>query len=156
MPLIKPTLEAGIKLALQAEFKSPAVKLSLIKLLDKSPLAGAAGGAKDIYKALDNVEKLTEQIMSQPADKLAPPAAKLAVKKFTSNEWSNAIAEGISEWMSKEIAPIIAKTIADQVDTYIKSATIIVPPGITIAGGGGGPAPVTGATIAPSAPATIT
>ena len=155
MPLIKITLEAGIRATLQAEFKSPATKLALIKLLDKSPLSGAASGAKDIYKALNNVEKLTEQIMSLPADKLAPPAAKLAVKKFTSNEWSNAIAEGISEWMASEIAPIIAKTVADQVDLYIKSATIIIPPGQVITGAGGGPAPVTGSTIAPSPQAII-
>jgi hypothetical protein len=55
----------------------------------------------------------------------------------------------------KKLAEDLSTTISNEVDTYIKSATIIVPPGITIAGAGGGPAPVTGATIAPSAPATI-
>lgn len=42
------------------------------------------------------------------------------------------------------------------IDLYIKSATIIVPPGQVIVGAGGGPAPVSGATSAPSPPAIIT
>jgi hypothetical protein len=134
MALDKTLLETGIRTALEAqlraEFLKPSVKLALIKFLDKSPAAGMLSTAKDIYKALDNVEKLTEQIMSLPADKLAPPAAKLAVKKFTSNEWSNAISEGVTQWMSAEIAPILAKeiskVISDSVDLYIKSADVMV------------------------------
>ena len=77
-------------------------------------------------------------------------------------------------------APIVAqqklaKDLASAIDAYIKSATIIIPPGQVIqginapgqviAGAGGGPAPVVGATTspgtvagstsAPSPPATI-
>lgn len=69
----------------------------------------------------------------------------------------------------------IATKLATAIDSYIKSATIIIPPGQVIqginapgqviAGAGGGPAPVVGATTtpgavvgatsAPSPPATI-
>jgi hypothetical protein len=69
----------------------------------------------------------------------------------------------------------LAKDLASAIDGYIKSATIIIPPGQAIqginapgqviAGAGGGPAPVVGATTspgtvagstaAPSPPATI-
>lgn len=55
----------------------------------------------------------------------------------------------------KKLAEDISTTISNEVDTYIKSATIIVPPGQLIAGIGGGPAPVSGSTIEPSLPATI-
>jgi len=49
----------------------------------------------------------------------------------------------------------LAKDLATAIDSYIKTATIIVPPGQVISGGGGGPAPVVGSTVTPSAPATI-
>ena len=50
----------------------------------------------------------------------------------------------------------LSQKLAGAIDRYIKSATIIVPPGQTVAGGGGGPIPVTGATVSPSSPAQIT
>jgi hypothetical protein len=47
------------------------------------------------------------------------------------------------------------KKIATEIDLYIKSATIIIPPGQVVATAGS-PAAQTGATTAPSPPATIT
>ena len=49
----------------------------------------------------------------------------------------------------------LAKDLASAIDSYIRSATIIVPPGQVISGAGGGPAPVVGATSAPSPTAII-
>jgi hypothetical protein len=49
----------------------------------------------------------------------------------------------------------LAKDLATAIDSYIKTATIIVPPGQVISGAGGGPAPVVGSTVTPSGPATI-
>lgn len=49
----------------------------------------------------------------------------------------------------------LAKDLATAIDSYIKTATIIVPPGQAISGAGGGPAPVVGSTVTPSGPATI-
>jgi len=154
MPLVKPTLEMGIKSTLQTEFKSTAVKQSLRSLLDGDSASGALSSAKTISTALRNIKLGTQAIAATPADQLSPSVAEAAVKKVTSNEWANAISECVAEWMSSDIAPIIAKTIADQVDTYIKSATIIVPPGQVVATAGS-PAAQTGATTAPSPPATI-
>ena len=58
--------------------------------------------------------------------------------------------------MSSKIRKDLATDLCNAIDDYVKSAqvnigTIVstVPPGVTIAGAGGGPAPVTGATIAP-------
>jgi len=50
----------------------------------------------------------------------------------------------------------LAKDLATAIDSYIKTATIIVPPGQMISGAGGGPAPVVGSTVTPSSPAAIT
>lgn len=50
----------------------------------------------------------------------------------------------------------LAKDLATAIDSYIKTATIIVPPGQVISGAGGGPAPVVGSTVSPSSPAAIT
>lgn len=62
--------------------------------------------------------------------------------------------------VSKIAREAAAKTFSDiaapTIDSYIKSATIIVPPGQAIAGSGGGPAPVVGSTSSPSQPASIT
>jgi hypothetical protein len=154
MPLVKPTLEMGIKSALETEFKSAATKQSLRSKLDGDSAAGSLSSAKTISKALGNIKLGTQAIAATPADQLSPALAEATVKKVTANEWANAISECISEWMASDIAPIIAKTIADQVDTYIKSATIIVPPGQVVATAGS-PAAQTGATTAPSPPATI-
>ena len=64
------------------------------------------------------------------------------------------------EEISKTAREKAAKTFADiatpAIDSYIKTATIIVPPGQVIAGSGGGPAPVVGSTTSPSQPASIT
>lgn len=49
----------------------------------------------------------------------------------------------------------LAKDLATAIDSYIKTATIIIPPGQVISGAGGGPAPVVGSTVTPSGPATI-
>jgi hypothetical protein len=51
---------------------------------------------------------------------------------------------------------LLAEELASAIDMYIKSATIIIPPGQTISGAGGGPAPVVGSTVTPSSPAIIT
>ena len=49
----------------------------------------------------------------------------------------------------------LAAELATAIDSYIKSATIIIPPGIVVATAGT-PAAQTGASTAPSPPATIT
>ena len=48
-----------------------------------------------------------------------------------------------------------AEAIATAIDTYIKSATIIVPPGQTVTTAGS-PAAQSGTTVSPSLPAIIT
>ena len=48
----------------------------------------------------------------------------------------------------------LAKDLATAIGTYIKSATVITPPGQPVATAGS-PAAQTGATVAPSPPATI-
>ena len=150
MPLVKTTLESGIKTALETEFKSSNTKKSLRKLLDGNSSAGKLSSAKNIADALDNIEKGTEAVSSLPADQLNSSYVQDLIKQFMCNEWANAISECVSEWMSDEIAPIIAKTIADQVDIYIKSATIITPPGQAVVTSTG-----PGSTTTPSQPALI-
>jgi len=64
--------------------------------------------------------------------------------------------EAGEEDKSAQIRQDLAKDLCEAIDAYVKSAQVnitpvvsTVPPGVTIAGAGGGPAPVTGATIAP-------
>lgn len=141
MPLVKATLEQGIKSKLETEFKSTTVKTSLRKLLDGDSAAGALSSAKNISSALTNIKNATSAMNAGTSDNPASQAAtQAAIKKFTANEWANAIADSISEWMAKDIAPIIAKTIADQVDTYVKAGTVNVQVnGVTV----GAPSPHT-------------
>lgn len=50
---------------------------------------------------------------------------------------------------------LLAEELATAIDTYIRSATIIIPPGIPVATAGS-PAAQAGASTAPSPPAIIT
>ena len=79
--------------------------------------------------------------------------------RITSNELANAVSDSVTEWMADTIAPIIAEELASivaaEMTTYIKTATIIVPPGQVVAVAGS-PSAQTGATTAPSPPAQIT
>ena len=161
MPLVKTTLASALEAAfltdLKAEFKKTSTKQKLRQQLDGDSAAGSMSSAKTISAALGNIKIGTQIIASTPADQLVPSSAEAIIKKFTSNEWANAISDSICEWMSSTIAPIIAekmaKTIADQVDIYIKSATIIIPPGSVVAA----PPPAgAGTVVAPSPPALIT
>ena len=61
--------------------------------------------------------------------------------------FSDAVSQASAEF-GKEFKKL-AGDIATEVDSYIKSAIIIIPPGIPVVGAGAG------STIAPSAPATI-
>lgn len=155
MPLVPTTLENAIKTKLELEFKKPEVKTSLQKQLDGGPLAGKLSSAKNISKALGNIslagKALSMGVSTDPASQLA---SKQIIKKTTANEWASGIADAVCEWLSKEVSAIIAKTIADEVTTYIKTATIIIPPGQVVATAGS-PAAQTGATTAPSPPAQI-
>lgn len=156
MPLVSTVLETAIKAQLQVEFIKPAVKQSLRQKLDGGGLAGGISSAKSIDTALSNIKLLSSVISFGPADVPGSAAAgNILIKKFTANEWSNAISDSVCEWMSAEIAPIIAKIIADEVTTYIKTATIIIPPGQTVTGAAG-TFPVVALTVSPSAPAIIT
>ena len=49
----------------------------------------------------------------------------------------------------------LAKDLATAIDAYIKTASIIIPPGQSVTGVAG-PAPVVATTVSPSAPAIIT
>lgn len=156
MPLIPTVLETAIKTQLQIEFIKPAVKQSLRKKLDGGGAGGGISSAKSIDSALGNIKILSSTISFGPSDVPgSSDAGNALIKKFTSNEWSNAISDSVCEWMSSEIAPIIAKIISSEVTNYIKTATVIVPPGQVVAGLAG-TSPVVASTTTPSGPAIIT
>jgi len=123
MPLVKATLKAGIESKLKAEFKSEAVKAALRKELDGGGKNGAKTSAKTIYKALSNIKLQADGIGAVAG--AASIAAGPVIQAISSNEWSNGLADSICEWMSEEIAPIIAETVADQVDIFIKTGTVV-------------------------------
>jgi phage I-like protein len=127
MALIKSTLKTALENTLKTEFKSDNVKNALRKKLDGGTALGAKTSAISITKALDNIADLTSVINFGTSDQSSSQTvAKETIKKITANEWSNAIADSICEWMSEEIAPILAKTISDEIDKYIKTATVSV------------------------------
>lgn len=141
MPLIATVLELGIKSKLELEFRSPDVKTSLRTLLDGGSLGGSVSSAKSIDKALSNISIIAKALSFGASD--IPGSSlpsTLIVQKTVANEWSNALADSICEWMSAEIAPIIAATVAAEVDVFVRSGDVIVTTtGVTI----GAPAPHT-------------
>ena len=136
------------------------MKESLRKSLDGGGLAGIKTSAKSWAKALGNIKTKTGAIANFTPD--IPGSLTLAedlITRITSNELANAVSDSVTEWMADTIAPIIAEELASivaaEMTTYIKTATIIVPPGQVVAVAGS-PSAQTGATTAPSPPAQIT
>ncbi|NBO21808.1 hypothetical protein EBU94_00485 [bacterium] len=156
MPLVKEVLKSGIETKLKTVFTSEETKADLRKKLDGGLLSGVNTGTENLYDAFEAIKDRTEQILEfeyDPTGLVAANSEEL-IRKVSSNEQANAIAESICEWMADEIAPAIAEAVADNVDTFIKSATIITPAGQAITGANAG-GPVTGSTISPSSPAII-
>lgn len=120
MSLVKPTLESGIKSALEPLFSNHTNKA--------------------FYDAM---EKFIEVSSKQQGN--------TGVDVF--NDANTQAAKVFSEEMML-LADDIAKVISDQVDTYIKSATIIVPSGQAVATTGTAAAQA-GATVNSSPPAEI-
>jgi hypothetical protein len=127
MALNKQSLQTALENTLKTEFKKDSVKTSLRKYLDGGTLVGLKTSGTNINKALGNIANASMVVDFGTGDNLPSQiAAKELVKRITSNEWANAISDSISEWMSSDIAPILAKVIADEVDKYIKTATVSV------------------------------
>lgn len=139
MALIKSTLKTALENTLKTELKKDSVKTSLRKNLDGGALLGIKTSAISITKALGNISNASMAVGAGTSDNAASQAiAKALVKKITANEWSNAISDSICEWMSSDIAPILAKVISDEVDSYLKKAIVkvTIPPGLVAQGAG--------------------
>jgi hypothetical protein len=158
MALIKSTLQSALENTLKTELKKDSVKTSLRKQLDGGTAIGAKTSAINISKALGNISNAASAVNAGSSDNVASQTvAKTLVKKITANEWSNAISDSICEWMSSEIAPILAKAIADEVDKYLKTAIVkvTIPPGLVAQGAGPAaipnvlPLPLTGDPLNP-------
>jgi hypothetical protein len=163
MPLVESALKQGLKskieTKLKTEFKKESTKEALRVSIDGGDYGGRKTDAKTWAKALGNIKDKTSQILDYTPD--LPGSSELSSKLVNAvapNEFANAVSDSICEWMSDTVAPILAEELSDiianEVTKYIKSATIIVKPGIAVATAGS-PAAQTGATTAPSAPATI-
>lgn len=81
-------------------------------------------------------------------------AFNAALKVFMDQMKSSGSSESAVNSARTNAANKFGKDAATAIDAYIKSATIIVPPGQVVATAGS-PAAQTGATTAPSPPATI-
>ena len=158
MALIKSTLQTSLESVLKSEFIKPDVKMALRKKLDGGGLLGMKSSAVSIDKALGNISLGCMAVSAGTSDNIvSQTVAKTLVKKITANEWANALSDSICEWMSSEIAPILAKTIANEVDKYLKSATVkvTIPPGLVAQGAGVAslpnvlPLPITGDPLNP-------
>lgn len=151
MPLVSIQLENALKSKLRQELASKNTKLELCKKLDGGALAGAISGAENISDALENIQERTENISTNTPDiDGSETASSELIKKIAANEWASAISDAVYQWIDEDIVPILANVMANELTTYIKSATIIVQPGQVVATPAG-----PGSTSSPSAPATI-
>jgi hypothetical protein len=92
-------------------------------------------------KAMEKFKEVSETQVGNKGENVFPDANDAASTMFSIE-------------MSK-LANDIAMVVSTNVDLYIKSATIIIPPGIAVTTAGS-PAAQAGASIAPSPPAIIT
>ena len=158
MALVKATLRKGIEDNLKLKLlQDPKIKQSLRKKLDGSVLNGIDSGANSLYEAYEHIRAKTEQILGfdYDPDGIVADNVEQILRKISSNENASAIADAVVEWMAEQIVPAIAAAVANNVDLFIRSATIITPAGQLTAGTSVAGGPTTGATTAPSAPAII-
>tara|TARA_Y100000389_G_scaffold205124_1_gene263584 strand:+ start:11758 stop:12165 length:408 start_codon:yes stop_codon:yes gene_type:complete len=134
MPLVKSILEQ---------------KLSLrIKALEPKLYQKLNSKTSGLYKAQAMIDaKLSDEA---PASGFGLYSYKNKVWTKTSDEWSKVIAKEVISILSDDLADIIA----EEVTSYIKQATVIIPPGQAVTTAGSAVAQ-TGATTAPSPPAKI-
>lgn len=133
MPLISTTLEQSLK--------------GKIKLLEPKLKQALNSKTDGLYKAQVKVDLYTSQ--NSPQSGFDIIKFKHDMWQKVSDEWSTVIAKEII----KILADDISKIIADSVTTYIKTATIIVPPGQAVSA----PPPTgIGVTTSPTPPANIT
>jgi hypothetical protein len=157
MPLVKEVLRTGIETNLKQKLLlDPKVKDSLRKKLDGGVLSGALSGSKNLDQAYKSIKLKTASILSLEYDAggAAAASSEALIQKVTANELANALTEAMVDWMAEQIVPAIAAAVANNVDAFVKSATIITPAGQLTAGVS--PAgPTTGATTTSSSPANI-
>jgi len=120
MPLVKTTLESGIKSGLEP------------LIVDTTQ--------KAFHKAMQTFNDVAKKQIGNTGVDVFSNANDAA-----SNDFSNSM---------KKLAEDIAKIVSDQVDTYIKTATIITPMGQAVTGTAGS-YPVVAATVTDSAQAKI-
>jgi hypothetical protein len=157
MPLVKDVLKTSIETNLKNKLLlDPKVKESLRKKLDGSILNGTKTGSSTLHSAYQAVKIKTELILGLDYDAggAAAKSAEELIRRVTSNEMANALSEAIVDWMAEQIVPAIAASVANNVDTFVRSATIITPAG-QITAGTSPAGPTTGATTTPSSPALI-
>lgn len=104
----------------------------------------------DKNKGIYNVQKQLDIILSKniPTKNFNAEKYKQKLWESVSKEWSKALAKQILDTLSKELSIIIS----DEMTDYIKSATIITPPGQAVQVA---PPTGTGATSANSPKANI-
>ena len=133
MPLVVNTLESALKADILG------IESDLQKSLDDH--------SNGIYSALQKIDSEAEGLAKSGFN---IDSFKKKQWGVVSQAWSTALAKQIVATLSDKLSTIIAT----EVDKYIKSASIIVPPGQIVATAGS-PTAQTGATTAPSPPALI-
>jgi hypothetical protein len=100
------------------------------------------------------IAEKTKIAFKKAMEKFREESAKAVGTNGSTDVFSTAVEAASTVFSNemKKLAEDLSTTISNEVDTYIKSATIIVPPGQAVTA----PPPAgAGATIAPSPPATI-
>lgn len=135
MPLIKSVLESKLT--------------SRIKTLETKLYNALRKKSTGLYKAQMLVDaKVTD---TSPSSGFDIASFKNTLWETNANEWSKVIAKEVINLLSDDVSKIIA----EEVTSYIKTASIITPPGqVVTVGTPSGPG--TGSTTTPSSPNTIT
>lgn len=135
MPLIKKSLEYKLN--------------TRIKKLESKLYDSLKSKTTGIYRAQALVDaKVTD---SAPSSGFDIAKYKNSLWETNSEEWGKVLAKNIIKLLSEDISKIIAEEITD----YVKTATIITPPGQVVAVGTPS-GPGTGSTTTPSSPNEIT
>jgi hypothetical protein len=158
-------IESGIKGYLESELQGAIsdknFRTKLRKKLDGSiEHHGEKTDAEDMDKALQNIQKRSEEFFAKLPDAALQPLTELKIREITANEYANAISASVTEWLNDVVVPafsdvtakvfadVLSKVVSNRTEEYIRTAeiyqwnppgSILLKPGYTIDGPGGIP-----------------
>lgn len=131
------------------EDMEPIIQEDLKKRLENpNPVDSENPGANSLYQVFEEIHDWTVVNLKNSND-------KQKIWRFHAEKWGEGLSRSISHELTEKLISEFAPKFATLVTDYIKSSTIVIPPGQAVTGATSGGTAVVAATADPSKPGEI-